>query len=103
MPVAADAAIECLLAGLVDKPAGVVLNQSHNAPELALAHSALLGKELLAQCVGLRPNLFGLPKQGFSLTRRIKEAFSLGQCKAAWALRPMVSAQEHLGVHVSDL
>ena len=59
-------------AGAVNQSFGVVPHQTHNAPELALAHPALSLKQGLAQLLGRLANGFGLAQDALGLPLRIE-------------------------------
>ena len=67
--VAVDPLRQGLGAGAINAPGRVAFGQTHDAPELSLAHPALGRKHQLAQSAGVLANRFGLAQYQARLAR----------------------------------
>jgi hypothetical protein len=103
MAVAVHALIDGLGAGGIDHLSRVAVGQVHDAPQLALAHAALDGKQHLAQPGGVHANGVGLLEDVARLARGVEDPFVRGQHDGASPLGLGVSAQQGLGLQITDL
>ncbi len=96
--VAVHTVVDGLGTGGVDHLAWIAVGQVHDAPQLALAHTAFDGKQHLAQPGGMHPDGIGLLEDEAGLARGVEDALVHGQYNGAGAFSLGVGAQQGLGL-----
>ena len=95
--------VDGLGTGDVDHLAWIAVGQVHDAPQLALAHTAFDGKQHLAQPGGVHADGIGLLEDVEGLAGGVEDALVHGQHHGAWPLGQGVRAQQGLGLQITDL
>ena len=92
--VAVHPLLQGLGAGGINALRRVALGQTHDAPELSLAHPAFCGKHQLTQAAGMLTDLAGLAQDQPGLARGVEDSLIHGQHHRARALGFGMGAQQ---------